>query len=161
MRLMSNSGEYVNLELVRYEYPLISDPTNPYDQNWLRVRLDANTLDIKWAEQYPCLLTWEVEELARFLRTLAGDKNDPQFLEFMEPNLAFNGFWPWPNSDSRMLQAKFDLEFHPQRNFRPCSAGRPYIVELTMLRGALLDAANSLEDELRKFPPRGNLDFRR
>jgi hypothetical protein len=85
--LEGTNGRRLELTLVAYEFPEIED--DRWDSNWLVVRISAADDTDSWTAEDPCLLTWEVDELADWLDAVAEPPATVADLEFTEPNLMF------------------------------------------------------------------------
>lgn len=75
------------LDLLGYEFP--EGAEDDHDANWLVVRVAARDGDLAWSAEDPCLLTWEIGQLARWLERLARGQFDRLWRGFSEPNLEF------------------------------------------------------------------------
>lgn len=84
--LLKADGAFFQLTLLGYQYP--DAEGEPYDANWLRVRVDAVGPQGAWSAVDPCLLTEEAERLAEWLEELNQGRATPA-LSFMEPALLF------------------------------------------------------------------------
>ncbi len=63
MRLGSEQGDGVELEITGYQFPYFV--SEPWDSNWLNIQIRAEVDGRAWTSHEPCLLTIEVEERAR------------------------------------------------------------------------------------------------
>ena len=86
MNLLNRKGDEFRLEIIGYQSPDILD--SYWDSNWLNVRMSGNYLSSLWSVQDPCLLTFEVENLAKWLEKLVLDKSSSD-ISFTEPSPRF------------------------------------------------------------------------
>jgi hypothetical protein len=71
MRLASSNGNSVTVRLDGYQYPAITGSDDrDYDANWLMVAGEVVNGARSWSFRDPCLLTWEAQELAGWLRSV-------------------------------------------------------------------------------------------
>jgi hypothetical protein len=146
MVLTNSDDESFELEIKGYEYPNLS-PRDDYDSNWLLINIKVQMLARSWTRTNPALLTWEVENLLKWLRDISTNKEVDPELEFIEPNVSFtlNG-----DGSSKKLRVHFDLEFKPgdPLDETDCFVDFP-------LNGNLLgDAVLALEASLNRFGQR-------
>jgi hypothetical protein len=99
----------------------------------------------------PSLGTVEVAQLADWLEAIAEREEPVRDLEFIEPNLAFELA---ETNDSLRLRAWFELELRPPWSPADEVPARDLCVELELSRDDLRAAAESLRDQLGRFPPR-------
>jgi hypothetical protein len=87
MRLTSSTDEFVELEVVGYQFGAGERrETNDWDANWLIIKGTVNSQGETWNFRDPCLTTWEARELLQFLK----DASNGRILsiDFTEPNLS-------------------------------------------------------------------------
>ena len=60
-------GEMFQLDIVDYQFPEIEDG---YDANWLVVEVEVSNELGSWKKQDPCVLTWELHWLSKWLNNL-------------------------------------------------------------------------------------------
>jgi len=118
------------------------------EANRLRVRLALEADEGSWAETVPCLLSWELERLAEWFRTLAGHRRAEEEQRFLDPDLRFRIA---PASGlARVLHVGIDL-----RGRKPAGAPAPFGEVAFALEDADLAAvARSLAADVRRFPTR-------
>lgn len=156
LRLKNHNNE-VALRILGYEFP---QATEDYDANWLNIEFTIRTPDYQWQICNPCLLTWEVLGLIAWLRKVvnykavrserfAGLKND--FSIYYIGNLKEQhnlrvtlryGCIPFDILQSRSIEKRLRMEFTVDGK------------ELNRL-------ADAAEEEIRCFPPRGELGKQR
>src|SRR5687767_13682270 len=86
LRLLGSEGEEFRLGVRGYEFPEIADATDKWDFNWLIVSGEVSCPRGRWQFRDPCLLTFEVEALADWLRDVQAPGSQRE-LSFVEPNL--------------------------------------------------------------------------
>lgn len=140
-------GEDYELELkvAGYQFPRHHEP---YDADWLNISVRVRHPRGSWSATDPCMLTWELAELAEWLRRVAGGEPAEAKQVFMEPELRFAVL----DGEPRRLRVYFEY------NFRP--AWSPYLgpdeeeelwVEFEVGPEELRRAADSLSAEARRF----------
>ena len=87
MRLSSPDGIVLELDITGYEFPSIHD--DHWDSNWLIVRGRVAHPRGDWSFRQPCLTTFEVGDLARWLEGVANGAPEAKLGYFTEPNLEF------------------------------------------------------------------------
>lgn len=147
--LTGQNGHRLELELLGYQFPTIED--DEWDSNWLNIRVSATNDRGSWSATDPSLATVDVAQLADWLETIAERKEATRDLEFIEPNLAFELA---ETNESVRLRAWFELELRPQWAPADEVPARDLCVEIEVSRDDLRGAADSLRDQLRRFPPR-------
>ncbi len=153
MLLKSGDEWEFQLQILGYEYPEIVD--TEYDSNWLMISLRGRAPGCSWQATDPCLLTWEVVELAAWLAALAGPTAEviTDTLEFSEPTLSFE--LAGKPEEMVTLRVNFGLDVRP--TWAPGHAARmENWIELQLTSYDLQTAAKSLLSQLSKFPPRAN-----
>jgi hypothetical protein len=80
-------GSYFRMQLLGYMYP--DAEGEPYDANWLLVRVDIAGPQGAWSVTDPCLLTHEVTRLADWLEMISKGGKSPPAISFLEPALLF------------------------------------------------------------------------
>lgn len=87
MHMSGSDGSLFEMRVVGYQFPEIQD--EEYDSNWLLIQIHLVHPRGEWTTVDPCLLTYEVEELADWFDAIArGDHVDAE-QHFIEPNLLF------------------------------------------------------------------------
>ena len=149
MRLKAASGNALELIIVRYQFPDVHE--DRWDSNWLVVSGNVATSEGKsWHFTDPAATTFELADLADWLRDVALRENSYDDFEFTEPNLAF-----FLSTDpTPTLRVKFAHESAP-----------PWVSEHQRVAGVFVDfplseadvavAADELRDALNDFPIRG------
>lgn len=87
MILKNRKGDEFRLEIIGYQFPSILD--SYWDSNWLNVRISISDSLNSWSCVNPCLLTFEVNQLAAWLDDLVIDKKSASEIGFVEPSPQF------------------------------------------------------------------------
>ena len=154
MRFECINEQYVELKIIGYEYPKITDDPFGYDSNWLMVYINAKSAKKHWEAVDPAFLSFELKELIDWLNYLSENRmaeekyGEDKSCRFCEPCLAFKLM---NNYDSKIKKIKiiFGAEFHPQKNME-----RDYSITFMATNERLKYYANELEYELQKYPIR-------
>jgi hypothetical protein len=134
-----------------YQFPRFSN--EPWDANWLNVRLAATVDGRSWTAEDPSLLTWEVEGLSQWLQGLADGRSVDSELAFLEPNLTFE--LVSTNARESCLRVWFELELRPKWRRTGFVGPRDFGATLTVSAAQLAKAAVALRGQLERHPQRG------
>jgi hypothetical protein len=77
-----------NFNILNYEFPE-KGASDGYDAEWLRLGVDASNSLGTWSKSAPCLLTWELVWLRRWLDYVVDGSIEHNELAFLEPELKF------------------------------------------------------------------------
>ena len=162
LRLKNHNNE-VALRILGYEFP---QATDDLDANWLNIEFTIRTPDYQWQIFNPCLLTWEAIGLVAWLRKVAnckarrserfsGLKQDFSIYyigKLMEQHglritLRF-GCIPLGMLESKSIAKRLRVAFPRLR------------VEFTKDGKELNRLADVAEEEIKCFPPRGELGMK-
>src|SRR5262245_20140283 len=110
MKLAAPDGQSLEMQIRGYQFPELE--TEQYDSNWLIIEGVATHPEGNWRFIDPCLLTYELRELADWLSELAAGRSLSDKLDFIEPNL---GFEPTRVAEQPLLRVYFELESRPHR----------------------------------------------
>lgn len=150
-----------------YLFPNLDALTDdPHDANWLLVKIHIETTEFRGTVVEPCLLTWESEALLGWLLRVAEHAPLPTSevdygsrsagaITFVEPNIAFC-VESYPSDSSVVLRVL--TSFVP---LEPATLGESQDgiygshIDIEVSNGALVEAATSLAEDLRRFPARG------
>ena len=151
MRLLAARDCALQLELIGYQFPALE--TEPYDSNWLNIRIQATHPGGKWTATDPSLQTSEVARLADWLDGIAkGEISAPSDLSFTEPNLRFELIaQPTPT-----VRVYFELESRPTWASADIAGMDDLWIDFPVDSRQLSDAAANLRDQLRRFPRRAS-----
>ncbi len=135
------------LLIVGYQFPELAEAE--YDSNWLNVKITARHPEGDWSAVDPALLTYEVSELADWLRAAGAGRLETRAMAFLEPCLSFKVRSGIERTD--------ELELELAHEFRPPWA-KDIDQSATMLFPLneidLTSAAYSLEHQLANYPQR-------
>ena len=161
MRLVTGSSRF-NLTVLGYQFPSLTPHTDPYDANWLMVKLHVNTDAARWTLIDPCLLTSELRALAEWLSRVA--EREPRVvtgvtygqrgmdaLTFIEPNVAFS-VADYPSEDSAVIRVH--LSFVSLDGGSESDEMYGEHVDLELRRDAILEAVTALEADMQRYPER-------
>ncbi len=151
---LSTPEAYFRLTLLGYQFP--DAEGEPYDANWLLVRVDAAGPRGAWSVTDPCLLTHEAAALAAWLES-APTGQAPPVISFLEPALIFRLVRSANGED--LLRIHFGSLVHPAWASEP---GRPRQnpdrwLDFPLDKSNLAAAASSLRSQLREYPIRREL----
>jgi hypothetical protein len=147
MRLVGANGDQVELDIAGYQFPDIAD--EQWDSNWLNITTTA-TVDHRSCD--PSLLTMEVEELARWLESVADGKEVDRELEFMEPNLAFQ--LDEISGAEIHLRVWFEYESRPVWKADSVADACDLAATLSLTAPKVRRAVEDLRRQLARFPTR-------
>ena len=135
------------LLIVGYEFPEIGQAE--YDSNWLDVKIVVRHPQGDWSTNDAALLTYEVSELADWLRAIGTGRAETREMTFLEPCLSFQ---------IRSADGKTDeLEIELAHELGPPWAkdiDQSAVMLFPLNRIDLSSAADSLEHQLAKYPQR-------
>jgi len=149
MRLVGPDGS-MELTLVGYQFPHLA--TAAWDSNWLNVRVRVQHPRGNWSAQDPCLLTYDVAELADWFEAVATGRDQDAELGFMEPNLVFKT--GRDSHGSRFVRVYFDLELRPTWASSNGAEMEDLFLEFPADAAQLSAAAQSLREQLARYPQR-------
>jgi hypothetical protein len=147
--MFSSAEASFQLEVMGYQFPAILN--DPYDSNWLVIRIEVEHPKGHWEAQAPCLLTSELAKLADWLEAIDREEYPKPVMQFIEPNLSFHIIEP--DRDSRRLRIYFELEMRPEWS-QEWGIQKDLWVEFRIADLALSTAIQSLREQLAQFPPR-------
>ena len=148
---LSAPGAYFRLTLLGYQYP--DAEGEPYDANWLLVRVDVAGLQGAWSVTDPCLLTREAAALADWLEKVPAGHSAPA-ISFLEPALLFR--LGEHQNGQRFLRIHFGSLVYPVWSSKPGLARQSSDrwLDFPLDRLDMAAAAGSLRSQLRKYPAR-------
>jgi hypothetical protein len=149
MLLVGSNGTRFELEIVGYQFPELED--DPWDANWLMIRIAVVSADGAWTSTDPSLLTSDVEGLALWLDAVSEFRATYQRVQFLEPNLAFELQSESPRGLA--VRVLFEQESRPPWA-RPDPPSSAFFVDLALPHEAVREAAEALRLQLVAFPPR-------
>jgi hypothetical protein len=147
MHLAGPDGS-LDLTILGYQFPHLAD--EPYDSNWLQVRVRVTHPRGSWTATDPALLTYEAAYLADWLEAVAAGAAADPGCSFMEPCVWFelrDGV-----DDGTVLRAYFQHELRPPW---ACDLDADEAaLEVRTDPAALRRAAAALRMQLREYPQR-------
>jgi hypothetical protein len=158
---LSIAGSFFRLTLLGYQYP--DAEGEPYDANWLLVRVDAVGPQGAWSVADPCLLTNEVNQLADWLEATARPGTAAPAISFLEPALLFR--LVEREGKEQFLRIHFGSLVRPDYVQEildlPATAGhgnpRDRWLDFPLAEIDLPAEARNLRQQLKKYPPRKEL----
>jgi hypothetical protein len=153
--LRGRQGTELEVAIVGYEFP--AERFDPWDSNALLVSVRVLAPEGSWEVVDPCLTTWEVDHVVRWLAALAhrADLLAGRPLHLSEPNVTLTGRAVRGDPDTVAIRACFALELRPPWVKSVAGAGN-LCVDLDVARRDLARAAAELHDHLARFPQRGD-----
>jgi hypothetical protein len=149
MKLKTDSGNALELIILRYEFSDVQE--DRWDSNWLVVSGTVATNGQSWHFSDPAVTTFELAELAGWLRAVALGENTFDEFEFTEPNLAFFlSAQPVPT-----LRVRFAHESAPPWITDQAERIAGVFVDFPLAHVDVAAAADELRDALNDFPIRG------
>jgi hypothetical protein len=154
MLLKSLDGSEFEATIAGYEFPGIEH--EKWDSNWLLVSMQVKSPRGEGTCVDPCLETWDVERLIKWLEALANDEAVEPDIGFLEPNLAFEVIKS--AKDAITLRVRFILErkawWKPTGGKRHRSSRWRDYVDLEVGREDVRLAAEAWRADLSRFPLR-------
>lgn len=149
MLLFSCKETSLYLTLEGYQFP--SCRNEPYDADWLNVKIRASHPKGNWSATQPCLLTWEVIELVEWFKSLANDGPLHSRKSFIEPELSFE----WLMQPNGLLRVYLDYELRPPWSPYHGPHEEPeFFLQCAISKKGLDLLSSSLAAEAARFPVR-------
>jgi len=145
-------GSFFHLELLGYQY--LDAEGEPYDANWLQVRVDAVGPQGAWSVTDPCLLTSEAARLAEWLEAVGSGAAAAPAISFLEPGLLFRQVER--EGGERFLRVHFGSLIHPGwASAAPVPGANPDLwLDFPLAEIDLRTAVRTLKEQLKKYPRR-------
>lgn len=145
-------GSYFRMQVLGYKYP--DAEGEPYDANWLVIRVDAAGARGAWSVVDSCLLAHEIEYLADWFEAIRSGKQYSPALTFLEPALLFRCLDRGENE--KVLRIHFGNLMHPVWTSDTMVSGQnPDIcLDFPIADIDVAELERSLRDQLGKFPER-------
>lgn len=143
MKLTGASTAF-ELRIVGYEFPEIIG--EKYDSNWLLIEGHVTHAAGSWVFCHPCMLTFDVVELADWLEQCAKNKLSDMVLHFLEPNIWFSLV------NCNTLRVCFDAEALPSWIPLEYTSEQDFYCDFPVNEIILIEAARQLRDQLARFP---------
>lgn len=148
LRLVGSEEEEFRLEVLRYQYPEIVH--DKWDSNWLIVEGQVSCHRGRWKFSDPCLCTFEIQELASWLRDVWVGRAERE-LGFVEPNLRFERL---EAVDGPILSVAFSQESSPPWATEDERYGDGYALRFPFRLNDFAGASAALGSMLAKWPVR-------
>lgn len=144
---LKNANSSFQFEIINYQFP--DSFSNEYDENWLMIKINIIQDELKWSKVDPCLLTWEVKEIADWFYKLANNqKLKNRELRFTEPNLGFA--WAKITDEKFRISIYFDAELLPPG----WDKSKECFIDFELKKSELRNTGKMLENELKRHPVR-------
>jgi hypothetical protein len=150
MKLSGPNNTSFTLTIVGYQFPALA--TTPYDSNWLDIRIDVTSTQGTWSATDPCLLTYEVQQLADWLEAIGERRNTSSVCSFTEPCLVFELLAD--DQDRPMLRIFFELELRPAWAASKTASKEDVWIEFPFTATDASRAVQELRTELERYPQR-------
>lgn len=146
--LVDTKGQRLVLEPLRWEFS--TGTNNDYDANWVVTRLKVTAPTQHWTAEAPAFLSWELQELAGWMRQVADAPEDAdEYWSCMELNLSL---FVEGKKDPRILRVVFELEYRPAGMSRDVDG--EFWIDFQCRPEALMQFAGDLDRDLSEFPVR-------
>ncbi len=154
MKLTNPTNASFALTLIGYQFPALA--TAPYDSNWLQVRVDVTTSQGLWSAIEPCLLTYEIEQLADWLdHVVVVDPNTNSMCSFTEPCLCFERVVD--QEGQICLRIYFELEVRPPWAPARQASQEDIWIDFPLEVIDIPSATQSLRVQLQRYPQRAEI----
>ena len=150
MHLTDSSDSSFELKIAAYQYPNIHN--DYYDSNWLMIQVDVKHPQGSWRASDPCLLTFEVEQLAQWLEEVKSNSNKISHCSFIEPCLEFRIVEN--NKGTNVLRVYFELKTRPPWAYARAAGQEDLWVEFALGEIDLFKAIQELRAQLQQYPQR-------
>jgi hypothetical protein len=150
MKLTLADSSSFTLTIIGYQYPQLA--TVLYDSNWLLIRIDATNPQDTWSATDPCLLTYEVSQLADWLEAIATGTAAKAACGFIEPCLLFRLDGDAPGQQE--LRIYLELELRPPWARSKLAGQEDLWLTFPLSAIDLPTAASMLRRQLERYPQR-------
>ncbi len=133
----------IEIDIADYQFPHLTD--DEWDSNWLNVDVALDIGHKHYRRTDPCLTTFELEGLCRWLEEMAHVPVEGHSVAFTEPNLELE----ISSLDPLTLSVKLSLELIPPWESKPITLDFP------ITRDHLEEAVRAVANMLARFPRRG------
>lgn len=148
MKLASGKDEEFEMTVVGYEFPHLKQ--EPFDADWLNIHVDVKHSRGYWSKNYPCLLTWELDDLAEWLESIAATNPPRSEKHFTEPELRFEWF-----GGINTLRVHLHYSLRPSWSpYHGPNEEKDLFVQFTLTPQNLGELAVALRREIKQFPVR-------
>lgn len=142
MLLRNDVFTELKINVVGYQFPAIEN--EPYDADWLNIKIQVKHPKGNWKATDPCLLTFELKQLIEWFEKICEEKEVEEHLYFIEPCLEFQTL-------TGKLRVFFSYDFAPPwiKDY-----AEEFFIDFTVSQKELKRAAQELHKELEIFPIR-------
>ena len=160
LRFTDPEGLTFELDVVGYQYPAdVESPLPEFDLNWLMIHISARDHEGReWEAVDPCLLTWELEELARWLEVHSYDDKAFLLLDFTEPCLSFDIQHPDRLGQTVVLNVHLSCELGAPEAGK--NSRSDVVLRFVLKEDDLMSAARQCQDLCGRYPHRAALPGR-
>ena len=144
MKLSRPDGTILEIKIKGYQFPDITDDI--HDANWLQIQFISTTDGQTWETTKPCMLTWEVEKLIKWLDKISLGKSVDDKCYFIEPVISFQYY------DDEIEGKKLRIDFS-SREFDEY-ADRDEWLDFPFENINFERAIESLQSQLENYPKR-------
>lgn len=130
-----------------YQFPSIKH--EQYDADWLNILVKVKHPRGIWSKSSPCMLTWELANLAKWLENIADNSLFNSEIDFMEPELSFK----WFGEGKNILRIYLHYSLRPSWSpYYGKNEENELFVDFTLMPDDLRKAAASLHSKVKQFP---------
>ena len=156
MLKLEGNQNAIALRIVDYQFP---ETTEGYDANWLNIEFSIHTLESQWQICNPCLLTWDVLRLIKWLRKAAHPEKLP-YKEFSGLENDFSINYRGKHKDQCRLQVTVRHGCIPFDVLEKEGMDKRLRLNFTLDADELNQMADGIENKINCFPPRGELGMK-
>lgn len=153
MEFTGDTGDHFSLQVVGYQFP--GDSSDRFDANWMMVEVSASLGGRAWSVREPCLLTWELEWIARWMESAAAGEPFDRSLDFLEPCLLFE--WIGRSEDRTEFRVYVELECRPPWATSHTTHKKDFWVTLNANPGEFARAVVDARRQRSMFPTRAGV----
>jgi hypothetical protein len=146
---LGNKDSKFEMTVIGYQFPQLGH--KQYDADWLKIKVSAKHPRGSWVKTDPCLLTWELAELAVWFHKIAENNSGDSNIEFMEPELRFE----WFRESQNTLRVHLSYSLRPVWSpYSGPDAENDLYIDFAPNPETLKQIANSLREAAERFPVR-------
>lgn len=146
MRLSNSDNDFLELEILGYQFPELVD--DEWDSNWLNIVGRASLGGQDWNFHDPCLCTFEVLTLIKWMLSKSKGEKVSDHISFTEPNLEMNCL------SNDIIRVSFALEARPEWARGGTKEDEELFIDIADDANQLKAAAESLMVQLARYPVR-------
>lgn len=146
-------GAFIEFAITQYQFPDMElKATNKDDLNWLRVQFRVCDGERQWSRNDPAWQTNNLPGLAAWFRLIADGQAPTDAWTATEPLLTFVCERASPTVEL-IAELRLELQSDDAR-MSVLDWDHPETIKLTPTRNELLNSADTLDEALRRLPPR-------